>query len=102
MLETSTHRSVPEILIAKCLPVLYRMCLSSPGVLTAVKCTGTFCLNSTYFAVHHTNRSSVADPDPYVSVPPGSASGSVIHNYGSGSGFFHHQAKIVRKTLISL
>jgi len=36
---------------------------------------------------------------------PGSASGSVSHKYGSGSGFgsgsFHHQAKIVRITLIS-
>jgi len=42
-----------------------------------------------------------SDPDPYVFGPPGSASGSVIHKYGSGSGFFHHQAKIERKTLIS-
>jgi hypothetical protein len=33
--------------------------------------------------------------------PPGSASGSVSHKYGSGSGSFHHQAKIVKKTLIS-
>jgi hypothetical protein len=31
---------------------------------------------------------------------PGSASGSVSHKYGSGSGSFHHQAKIVRKTMI--
>ncbi len=31
--------------------------------------------------------------------PPGSASRSVSHKYGSGS--FHHPAKIVRKTLIS-
>jgi hypothetical protein len=30
--------------------------------------------------------SSVADPDPYVFGPPGSASGSVSHKYGSGSG----------------
>jgi hypothetical protein len=35
--------------------------------------------------------------DPYVFCPPG----SVSHKYGSGSGSFHHQAKIVRKTLIS-
>ncbi len=40
-------------------------------------------------------RTSVADPDPYVFGPPGS--GSVSQRYGSGS--FHHQAKIVRKTL---
>ncbi len=33
--------------------------------------------------------------------PSGSASGSVSHKYGSGSGSYHHQAKIVRKTLIS-
>ncbi len=33
--------------------------------------------------------------------PPGSGSGSVSKRYGSGSGSFHHQAKIVRKTFIS-
>jgi hypothetical protein len=44
---------------------------------------------------------SVVDPDPYVFGPPGSASGSVSHKYGSGSGSFHHEAKIVRKALIS-
>jgi hypothetical protein len=45
----------------------------------------------------------VGDPDPYVLRPPGSASGSVKYGSvsGSGSGSFHHQAKIVRKTLIS-
>jgi hypothetical protein len=39
----------------------------------------------------------------YVFRPPGSASGSVSYKYGSvsGSGSFHHQAKIVRNTLIS-
>jgi hypothetical protein len=44
---------------------------------------------------------SVADPnpsDPYVFGPPGS--GSISQKYGSGSGSFYHQAKIVRKTLI--
>jgi hypothetical protein len=40
--------------------------------------------------------------DPYVFTPPGSASGSVCHRYGSGSGSFNHQAKIIRKTLILL
>jgi hypothetical protein len=51
---------------------------------------------------------SVADPDPdpsdpFVIGPLGSASGSVSHKYGSGSGSgsFHHQANIVRKTLMS-
>jgi hypothetical protein len=47
-------------------------------------------------------QSSVADPDPsdpYVFGPPGSLSGSISQRYGSGS--FYHQAKIVRKTLIS-
>ncbi len=39
--------------------------------------------------------------DPYVFGPPGSASESVSHKYGSGSGTIHHQAKIVRKSLIS-
>jgi hypothetical protein len=42
---------------------------------------------------------SVADPDPYVFGPPGS--GSVSQRHGSGSGSFCHQAKIVRKNLIS-
>ncbi len=39
------------------------------------------------------------DPDPHILGPPGS--GSVSHKYRSGSGSFHYQAKIVRKTLIS-
>ncbi len=43
----------------------------------------------------------VADPDPYVFGLPGSASGSVSHKYGAGSGSFNHQAEIVRKTSIS-
>jgi hypothetical protein len=47
---------------------------------------------------------SVADPDlyasdPYVFVPPGS--GSISQMYGSGSGSFYHQEKIVTKTLIA-
>jgi hypothetical protein len=44
---------------------------------------------------------NVVDPDPqdpYVFMPPGSASGPISQRYGSGS--FYHQAKIVRKTLI--
>jgi hypothetical protein len=41
----------------------------------------------------------VADPDPYVLGPPGSASGSVCHKYVSGSGTFHHQAKNSKKNL---
>ncbi len=53
------------------------------------------------------NLRSVVDPDPYpdqdpyVFGPPGSASGSVSHKYGSSSGSFHHQAKIIRKTWTS-
>ncbi len=38
--------------------------------------------------------------DPYVFGPAGSAAGSVSQRYGSGSGSFHYQAKIVRKPLI--
>jgi hypothetical protein len=44
---------------------------------------------------------SVADPDPpdpHVSGPPGY--GSISQRYGSGSGFFYHHAKIVRKIMI--
>jgi hypothetical protein len=44
---------------------------------------------------------SVADPDPsdpYVLGPPGS--GSASQRYGSGSGSFYHQAKILGKTLV--
>jgi hypothetical protein len=37
--------------------------------------------------------------DPYICGPPGSASWSVSHKYGSGSGSFHHQTKIVLKNL---
>jgi hypothetical protein len=45
----------------------------------------------------------IADPDPsdpYVFEPPGSGYGSSNQRYGSGSGSFYHQAKIVRKTMI--
>jgi hypothetical protein len=51
---------------------------------------------------------SVADPnpdplDPYVlGLLDPSVSGSIIQRYGSGSGSFYHQAKIVRKTLIPI
>ncbi len=37
-------------------------------------------------------------PDPHVFGPPGS--GSISQRYGSGSGSFYQQAKIIRKTLI--
>ncbi len=46
-------------------------------------------------------KASVADTDPsdpYVLGPPGSGSGSASQRYGSG--FFYHQAKIVRQILI--
>jgi hypothetical protein len=46
---------------------------------------------------------SVADPDPsdpYVFGPPESGSGSINQRYGSGSGSFYHQSKIVIITLI--
>ncbi len=36
---------------------------------------------------------------PHVFGPPGSGSGSISQRYGSGSGPFYHQAKIVRKTV---
>jgi hypothetical protein len=46
-----------------------------------------------------TNRLiSTSVPDQHVYGPPGS--GSISQRYGSGSGFFYQQAKIVRKTLI--
>jgi hypothetical protein len=44
---------------------------------------------------------SIADPDPCVFGPPGSGSGSINQRYGSGSGSFYQQAKIVRKILIT-
>jgi hypothetical protein len=52
--------------------------------------------NFSYKIVYFSIETSVADPDP-----PGSASGSGSHKYGSGSVTFHHQAKIVGKTWIS-
>ncbi len=48
--------------------------------------------------IRNTVSSSVPDPDPRVFGPPGS--GSISQSYGSWYGSFHHQAKIVRKTLI--
>jgi hypothetical protein len=44
---------------------------------------------------------SPADQDPDVLGPPVYAAGSVSHKYGSGSGSIYHQAKKIRKTLIS-
>ncbi len=38
-------------------------------------------------------------PDPHVFEPSGS--GSISQRYGSGSGSFYHQAKKIRKTLMS-
>jgi hypothetical protein len=46
------------------------------------------------------DRTSVADPEPYVFGSPGSGSSSISTRYGSGSGSFYNQAKIVWKTLI--
>jgi hypothetical protein len=48
------------------------------------------------------HKISVPDPkqDPHVFGPPGSVTESISQRYGSGSGSFYQQAKIVRKTLI--
>ncbi len=43
---------------------------------------------------------SASVPDPHVFGPPGSGSGSISQRYGSGSGSFYQQGKIIRKTLI--
>jgi hypothetical protein len=58
---------------------------------------------------HTRLSSSVADPDsdpdpsdPYVFGPPGSGTESITQRYGSGSGSFYHQAKVVRKILIPI
>ena len=50
------------------------------------------------FMVPASDADPDSDPDPYVFWPPGS--GSISTRYGSGSGSFYHQAKIVRKPLI--
>jgi hypothetical protein len=44
---------------------------------------------------------NVAYPNPFVSGPPRSRSGSMSQGKGSGSRSFYHQAKAVRKTMIS-
>jgi hypothetical protein len=59
--------------------------------------------HSTESVVLHSERrlleeGNVQVPDPYVCGPPGS--GSISTMYGSGSGSFYNQAKIIRKTLI--
>jgi hypothetical protein len=51
-----------------------------------------------FFGEISCEKISVADPDPHVFGPPGS--GSISQRYGSESGSFYHQAKIVRKTMI--
>jgi hypothetical protein len=40
-------------------------------------------------------KTSVPDPDLYVFGPPGYASGSVVHKYGSGSGSFSFLIKVL-------
>jgi hypothetical protein len=40
-------------------------------------------------------ETSVADPDVFG--PPGSGSGFISKRYGSGSGSFYNQSKIIRK-----
>ncbi len=47
-----------------------------------------------------TKETSVPEPDPHDFGPPGSTSKRYGSGSGAGSGFFCHQAKIVRKTLI--
>jgi hypothetical protein len=56
-------------------------------------------LHISYLVQRSRVGSSVAGPhpDPYVFGPPG----SVSYKYGSGSRSFNHQAKIVRKPVIS-
>jgi hypothetical protein len=44
-------------------------------------------------------KNSVADPDVLGPLDPGS--GSINQRYGSGSGSFYHQAKIMTKNLDS-
>ncbi len=80
-------------------------------------CVGHFFANVAHFVFlrdvcFRTQRAAVASvadpnldpdpPDPHVFGPPGS--GSISQRYGlgfgSGSGSFYHQAKIIRKTLI--
>ncbi len=54
-------------------------------------------------ALKYVNTSAVfpdPDPDLYVFEPPRAGSGSVSQKYGSGSGSFHHQAKIVKKNFL--
>ncbi len=46
-------------------------------------------------------KTSVADPDPYVFGPPGFGSASTRYGSGSESGYFNHLAKLVIKTLLS-
>ncbi len=56
---------------------------------------------SKYLHIHCTSVADPDPPDPSVFWPPGSGSESISQRYGSGSGSFDHEAKIVRKASIS-
>ncbi len=75
------------------------VCLPGPELIGMQLCQRHANIRHLYHNISE-DITSVEDPDPYVLGPPGSASGSVNHKYGSGSGSssrsFHHQAKIVR------
>jgi hypothetical protein len=79
-------------------------CLPGPELTGMQLCQGLANIRHLYHNITE-DITSVEDPDPYVFGPPGFVSGCVSHKYGSGSGSssrsFHHQAKIVRKILIS-
>jgi hypothetical protein len=73
----------------------FSCCLMERGGAAGMSCTNPVFWEFLFY--------SVGVQDPYAFGPPGSASGSFSHKYGSGSGSrsFHRQAKIVRKTSIS-
>jgi hypothetical protein len=86
---------------------LLQFFLNEPLPLLPSSCLVANCSKSWLFKNHQTPTytnpvyysipvSSVADPETYVFGPPGSGSAG----QKSGSGSFHHQAKIVRKNLI--
>ncbi len=69
----------------------------------SIKSDGLIFCDSVFFGSNSVRDPDThPDPDLQIFWPPGSASWSVSHKYASGSGSFHYQAKIGRKTVILL
>jgi hypothetical protein len=71
--------------------------ITGTSLLSKLFCDSKISVKPVVAEKFESQESSIADPDVFG--PHGS--GSISTRYGSGSGSFYNQTKIVRKTLIS-